>query len=81
MNAEKDIGGKETPAASNPVQNLSLHNQFRSMDIAATQPLFNQEAFSVAATADFMNNSNAADNGRQDGSRAPGGPGGMGANS
>lgn len=41
MNPDKDLGGKETPAATNPVHNLTLHNQYRSMDIAATQPLFN----------------------------------------
>lgn len=41
------------------------------MDIAATQPLFNQEAFSVAATADFMNTSNAAHDGRQEAPRPP----------
>jgi len=48
---------KETPANNSSHQQLALHNQFRSMDIAATQPLFQQDAFSVAATADFMNNS------------------------
>lgn len=57
MNPDKDIRGKETPAGANPVHHLTLHNQYRSMDIAASQPLFNQEAFSVAATADFMNTS------------------------
>ena len=79
MNTEKDIGGKETPAANNnPVHNLTLQNQYRSMDIAATQPLFSQEAFSVA-TADFMNNSNAGVNGRPEAQRAPMTSAGVGA--
>jgi hypothetical protein len=47
---EKDYGGKDTPAGgNNPVDGRPGH-------MGINQPLFNQEAFSIAPKIDFMNN-------------------------
>ena len=59
-NMDKELGTKDTPAgAQNAVDG-------RSGNMGMSQPLFNQEAFSIAATADFMNNQTGQNSGRQD---------------
>ena len=64
-NMDKELGVKDTPAAGHSgVDGRTGH-------MGMPQPLFNQEAFSIAATADFMNNQAGHNSGRQEAPRVP----------
>lgn len=64
-NMDKNLGVKDTPAGGHHI------DDGRPGNMGMSQPLFNQEAFSIAATADFMNNQTGQNGGRQDVPLAP----------